>query len=152
MGILTHHPPTTSETLCCCCSRQQKAVSTVAQQNSNPYIFRPLPDHPGSWFSACNPILTQLDDLCQKNWPKFFVDPNFFDPNFCWPKKFPTQIFFYFSDPIVFDPNIFLTQIFVDPKRFPTKKILTKNFFWPKKNFNQIFFWHKIISYPTFFD
>ena len=25
--------------------------------------FRPLPDHQGSWFSACNPILTQLDDL-----------------------------------------------------------------------------------------
>ena len=53
-----HHPPTTQ-------------------------TFRPLPDNPGSWFSACNPILTQLDDSCNKktkNLTQIFSTQNFFRP------------------------------------------------------------------------
>ena len=83
--------------------------------------FRPLPDHPGSWFSACKPILTKLYDL----WTQKNYDPNFFLPKFFW-------------------PNIFFDINFFDPKKFPTQILFDQKKFWPK------FFWPNIFFEPKF--
>ena len=116
---------------------------------SNPHThrktFRPLPDHPRSWFSACNPILTQLDDSCKKKFTQIFFDPNFF-----WPTIFLTQIFFdrkifpiqifltqKNSRPTFFDQKKFPTQIFVDQQKFPTQFFFNQNFFSTQILFDQ---------------
>ena len=71
----------------------------IGFDNPNPkpkchYIFEPLADYQGSWFSVCNLSSTQLDDPCKtKIWPTFFFGILFL-----------TQIFF---TQIFFDPNFF---------------------------------------------
>ena len=125
MGILTHPPPThpqpTTQTLCCYSSRQQKAVSTAAQQNPNPYIFRPLPQYLGSWFSVCNII--------------FGMQP-YFNLIRCFIPK--TN-----SAPIIFSPLIFLQFQFLGPN------FLWRTIFW--RNFIPIYFGQNFSNFSFFF-
>ena len=130
-----------------------------------PQTFRPLPGYPGSWFSASNPILTQLDDSCKKKltqilfYPNFFylqkfltqilLTPKKFRPNFFWPNKF--------SDPNFFWPtNFFLSQKNFRPKFFLTQKNFNPNFFkqhffGPKNNSTIIFVCLNIFFQQIFF-
>ena len=101
--------------------------------------FRPFPGYPGSWFSACNLILNQLDDSCKKKiraeffFTQFFLTHIFFTqknfrPKFCWPKKSFRSTFFLAQK--CFLPNFFLPAIFFDPKIFDPKFFFTQIFFY----------------------
>ena len=96
--------------------------------------YRELPGNPGSWFSVCNLILIQLDELWKTTsiffvngrWPQFF--PNGRWPQFC--SRRPREL-------------VFGMQPYFNPTRWIMEDDL--NFFW-KFKMTYIFLKWKITS------
>ena len=113
--------------------------------------MKALQGNPRRWFSVCNLVLTQLEEICKKNgvtyppplfYQKLFRLEKKFDHILFWPKTFFLVKFFFnqifiltqhkFWPSIFFWPNIFSRLKFCQTKFFSEQNFRQPNIFRPK--------------------